>query len=136
MYVACIFKGNMATDYVHTQLSGWWMSQRSNKKLWLWCRQCLAIALSDAGYQGNGRKDIINITKVCEYVWLSVYLYMFVIERDKWSLTVGWPMSNSRMFSWPSTILSSVVLGLPENKKGAHAQSRKAEDLMNIKASS
>lgn len=46
---------------------------------------------------------------------------MFVIEREKWSLTVGWPMSNSRMFSWPSTVLSSEVLGLPEGKKGAHA---------------
>ena len=66
VYVACIFKGNMGTDYVHTQLSGWWMSQRSNRKLWLWCRQCLATALSDAGCQGNGMKDIISITKVCE----------------------------------------------------------------------
>ena len=67
---------------------------------------------------------------------MSVYLYMFVIEREKRSLTVDWRMSNSRMFSWPSTVLSSEVLGLPEGKKGAHAQSWKAEDLMNIKASS
>ena len=28
-------------------------------------------------------------------------------------------MSNCRMFSWPSTVLSSEVLGLPEDKKGA-----------------
>ena len=63
---------------------------------------------------------------------MSVYLYMFVIERDKRSLTVDWPMSNCRMFSWPSTVLSSEVLGLPEDKKGAHAQSWKAEDSMNI----
>ena len=35
VYVACIFKGNMGTDYVHIQLSGWWMSQRSNRKLQL-----------------------------------------------------------------------------------------------------
>ena len=66
VYVACIFKGNMGTDYVHIQLSGWWMSQRSNRKLQLWCRQRLATALSDTGYWGNGMKDIINITKVCE----------------------------------------------------------------------
>ena len=61
---------------------------------------------------------------------------MFVIEREIRSLTVDWRLSNSRMFSWPSTVLSSEVLGLPEGKKGAHAQSWKAEDLMNIKASS
>lgn len=44
---------------------------------------------------------------------------VYVCNREReWSLTVGWPMSNSRMFSWPSTVLSSEVLGLPEGKKG------------------